>query len=315
MTKLIKTAVIGVGHLGRYHAQKYQALPSCELVALADNRPDSHAQLATDFNVPVYSDYRELFGKVEAVSIAAPTLLHHSIAHDCLSNNLHVLVEKPITATLSEANELIELAQQKNLILQVGHLERFNPAFVRIREQTLEPRFIEAHRLAQFTVRGTDVNVILDLMIHDIDLCCHLVDSPINRIEASGASVLTDGIDIANARLMFKNGCVANLTASRISEKRERKIRIFQRASCLSADLQNNQLKVYKAKTATLDSEAGIHSETIFLSSDDAILSEICDFLTTIQDGKRPIVGGEEGRHALDIAMQISQKVSEGFAA
>ena len=310
MPELIRTAVIGVGYLGRFHAQKYSALPQCELVAVVDTDTQQCQSIATELGVVGLSDYRDLFGKVDAVSIAVPTIYHYKTALDCLKNKLHVLVEKPITTTTDEAQALIQVAENNSLTLQTGHLERFNAAFVIAAKKISAPRFIEAHRLAPFTIRGTDVNVILDLMIHDIDLCCSLIDSEIHHIEASGTGVLTSGTDIANARLVFKNGAVANLTASRISDKRERKMRIFQQSSCLSVDFQNNQVKVYRAdQTDSHQAIPAINSEMISLDSSDAIKDEICDFIGAIQDNRQPQVSGKEGLKALDIALKISQKI------
>ena len=317
MSEIIRTAVIGVGYLGRFHAQKYKALPQCELVAVVDTNADQCQSVATELSTNSLSNYRDLFDQVDAVSIAVPTIHHYKTAVACLENKLHVLVEKPITTTTDEAQMLIQLAAKNEVVLQTGHLERFNAAFVAAKEKISTPRFIEAHRLAPFTIRGTDVNVILDLMIHDIDICCSLIDSDIHHIEASGTGVLTNGTDIANARLVFKNGAVANLTASRISDKRERKMRIFQQSSCLSVDFQNNQIKAYQADQSTdQQGTPTINSETISLDSSDAIKDEICDFLDAIQSNRQPQVCGKEGAKALDIALQISQKIksSTSFA-
>ncbi|MGC8733229.1 MAG: Gfo/Idh/MocA family protein, partial [Halothiobacillaceae bacterium] len=245
MSKL-QCAVIGTGYLGKFHADKYALLPECELVAVVDANPKTAASLAAKHGCRGLTDYRELLGKVDAVSIAVPTSLHFEVARDFLAAGIHVLVEKPITTTVEQADELIRLAREKNRVLMVGHLERFNPAILALDGVLDQPRFIESTRLAPFKPRATDVSVVLDLMIHDIDIILDIVDSPITHVEASGACVLTNDTDIANARLTFANGCVANVTASRISLKSERKMRLFQKDAYLSVDFQNRVLATHR---------------------------------------------------------------------
>src|SRR5258708_36217551 len=213
----IRTAVIGVGHFGRLHAEKYAGLSGSKLVAVADENPARAAEIAGAFGVDAVEDYRQLFGRVDAVSIAVPTAQHHPVARSCLEAGLHCLVEKPISESLPQADELIRLARERRLILQVGHLERFSAARAALEGKIQEPLFVECNRIAPFKPRGTDVSVILDLMIHDIDLILELVKAPIVELDAVGVPVLGDHEDIANARLVFANGCVANVTASRIS--------------------------------------------------------------------------------------------------
>ena len=304
----IRTAVIGVGYLGRFHAQKYAALPKSDLVAVADASEENANRVAEECNTTAVTDYKELFGKVDAVSIVVPTQLHHQVAKDCLENGIHVLLEKPITVTVEEADELIAIAKAKNLVLQVGHLERFNSAVIALNGVLETPQFIESHRLAPFNPRGADVNVILDLMIHDIDIIQNLVKSPIANIDANGVSVLTKEIDIANTRITFENGCVANVTASRVSTRPQRKMRIFQHDAYISIDFQDKIMSVHK--TGDKEMFPGIpeitSKESVFENSD-AILAEAEAFLKAITEGTDAPVTGEDGRQALATAIHISE--------
>src|SRR5215469_140526 len=234
----IRTAVIGVGYLGRFHAQKYAQAPGCELVAVVDTRAETRAEVAAELRVRALEDYRALIGEVDAVSVVTPTPAHFPLARDFLAAGVHVLVEKPITETAEEARELIALAARQQRVLHVGHLERFNAAILAAEPYLNAPRFVECHRLAPYRERGTDVNVVLDLMIHDIDIVQTIVGAPIVSIDAVGTPVFSEEIDIANARIRFANGCVANATASRVSLKTERKMRIFEDDAYLSLDLQ-----------------------------------------------------------------------------
>lgn len=306
MSKL-QCAVIGTGYLGKFHADKYAALPDCELVAVVDNRPQTAAAVAAQHGCQALTDYREMLGKVEAVSIAVPTSLHFAIARDFLAAGAHVLVEKPITTTVEEADALIQLARENDRVLMVGHLERFNPAILALEGRLDQPRFIESTRLAPFKPRATDVSVVLDLMIHDIDIILDMVDSEISHIEASGASVLTDDIDIANARINFANGCVANVTASRISLKTERKMRIFQQNAYLSVDFQNRVLAVHRRGEGEMyPGVPDILSEEQVFESGDALMEEIRHFTDCALHGYTPRVPGEAGRRALATAEQIT---------
>jgi predicted dehydrogenase len=244
----IRTAVIGVGYLGRFHAQKYAQAPACELVAVVDERAEARAAVAAELATRALSDYREILTAVDAVSVVTPTPTHFAIARDFLAAGAHVLVEKPITETAAEARELIALAARAGRILQVGHLERFNAAILAAEPHLKSPRFIECHRLAPYRERGTDVNVVLDLMIHDIDLVQTIVGAPITGIDAVGTPVFSQEIDIANARIRFANGCIANATASRVSLKTERKMRIFEDDAYLSLDLQQKILTLIKKR-------------------------------------------------------------------
>jgi predicted dehydrogenase len=309
--KKIKCAVIGTGYLGKFHAQKYASLPDCELVAVVDINEATAKEIAGQHGAQALADYKPLLGEVDAVSIVVPTTLHHKVSKDFLEHGAHVLVEKPITVTVEEADELIAIAKAKNLILQVGHLERFNPAVLGLDNEE-KPLFIESHRLSPFNPRANDVSVVLDLMIHDIDIILALVDSEVERIDASGTPVLTQGTDIANARLMFKNGCVANVTASRISMKMERKMRMFRPRSYVSVDFQNRVLT--KHRTGSKEMFPGIpeiETEESVFESGDALLEEIKHFINCIHTGENPLVSGEAGKRALETAIQITRLLGD----
>ncbi|KGP63461.1 UDP-N-acetyl-D-glucosamine dehydrogenase [Legionella norrlandica] len=311
----IRCAVIGVGYLGRFHAQKYQLLPNAELVAVCDINSTACETVARELNVPAYSNYRDLFGHVDAVSIAATTNKHFEIAKLCLQQGIHVLIEKPITETVSQAEELIQLAKQHQAKLQVGHLERFNSARIALDEYLHTPLFIESQRLAPFNPRGTDVNVVLDLMIHDIDLIQNIVKSPIQSILAYGTPVLTKAIDIANAQITFANHCVANISASRVSFKTERKTRIFQENSYISVDYHNKQFAIFKKGSGEMfPGVPDIIKEQKEFEKGDALLEEIKAFLRCIESDTVPIVTGEEGREALKTAEQVTQLIYNNLA-
>lgn len=306
MSKL-QCAVIGTGYLGKFHADKYAALPECELAAIVDVNPEAAAAIAAKHGCRRLTDYRELLGKVDAVSIAVPTSLHFEVARYFLAAGSHVLVEKPITTTVEQADELIRLAREKNRVLMVGHLERFNPAIIALEGRLNQPSFIESTRLAPFKPRATDVSVVLDLMIHDIDIILDIVDSPITHIEASGACVLTSDTDIANARLTFANGCVANVTASRISLKSERKMRLFQKDAYLSVDFQNRVLTTHRRGEGEMfPGVPEILSDESRFEGGDALLEEIRHFVDCAIHGRTPRVPGEAGRRALAAAEDIS---------
>ncbi len=306
--------MIGAGYLGRFHAQKYQLLPKAELIAVCDVNPEVSKTVARELNVAAFSDYRELFGTVDAVSIAATTNQHYAIAKACIEQGIHVLIEKPITETVAQAEELIALANQYNVKLQVGHLERFNSARMALDEYLHKPLFIESERLAPFNPRGTDVNVILDLMIHDIDIIQNMVHSPIVSIEAQGTPVLTQAIDIANARITFANHCVANVTASRISFKTERKMRIFQEDSYISIDYHKKQLALFKKGNGEMfPGIPDITSVQKEFANGDALLEEIRAFLNSIDKNTTPLVTGEEGKYALETAEKITALINNNL--
>jgi predicted dehydrogenase len=307
----IRAAVIGTGYLGRFHAQKYASEPACALVAVADTRAEAREALARELNTRGVADHRELLGQVDAVSIVTTTPAHHSIARDFLEAGAHVLVEKPITETPEQARDLIALAARKGLILQVGHLERFNPAIVAAEGRLERARFIECQRLAPFKERGTDVNVVLDLMIHDIDIVQSIVGRPIESIDAVGTPVFSGAVDIANARIRFAGGCVANVTASRVSLKTERKLRVFRDDAYLSIDLQQRILTtITKRSTPLAAGELPVNIEEQSFEQGDALRAEIRSFLDCIAKGRPPVVDGEAGLRALETAIRITEMLA-----
>lgn len=300
--------MVGAGYLGRFHAQKYASERGCRLVAVADPRPEAREALAVELGTTAVADHRELLGKVDAVSVVTTTPAHFAIARDFLEAGAHVLVEKPITETVAQARELITIAARCGRILQVGHLERFNPAIVAAESELTGARFIECQRLAPFKERGTDVNVVLDLMIHDIDIVQSIVGRPIESIDAVGTPVFSGAVDIANARLRFEGGCVANVTASRVSLKMERKLRVFRDDAYLSIDLQQRILTVIR-KQATPPAPGGLPvaiDERSF-EQGDALRAEIRSFLDCIATGRAPVVSGEDGLRALETAIRITR--------
>ncbi|ARM32184.1 Gfo/Idh/MocA family oxidoreductase [Legionella longbeachae] len=307
----IRCAVIGVGYLGRFHAQKYQLLSNAELVAVCDLDQKTLEAVSSELQVPGYTNYHDLFDKVDAVSISATTNKHYEIAKSFLERGIHTLIEKPITETISQAAELIQLAKKHHAKLQVGHLERFNSARLALDEYLENPLFIDSQRLAPYNPRGADVNVILDVMIHDIDLIQNMVNSPIISISAQGAPVLTDSIDIANARITFANHCVANLTASRISFKTERTTRIFQQNTYLSIDYQNKKFAVFKKGNGELfPGIPDITHEQKEFTKGDALFEEIKAFIKCIEEDSIPLVTGEDGLRALETAEKITSLIN-----
>ena len=315
----MRTAVVGVGYLGRFHAQKYASLPNSNLIGVADSSAAARDALATELGTEAVADYRALLGKVEAVSIVTPTPTHHAIAKEFLEAGAHVLLEKPMTVTVAQAEDLIRIARRKKLVLQIGHLERFNAAVQALQPIMGVPRFIESARLAPFKVRGTEVDVVLDLMIHDIDLILSIVRSPVVAVDAIGSSVFSKEIDIANARLRFANGCVANATASRVSLKTERKLRMFQDDAYVSVDLHQKVLTVIrKGAGVGLDGMPQVAIEENNFEQGDALMSEIEAFLQAAESGTEPPVSGEDGLAALRMAISITEQVESSrrqFAA
>jgi predicted dehydrogenase len=309
---MINVAVVGVGYLGRFHAQKYAALPNARLIAVCDPDTERARMVAQENHTQAITDYRQLIGKVDAVSIATPTPYHFAIGEFFLMHGVHVLMEKPITRTIEEADRLIELAETNHLILQTGHLERFNNAVTAVRPYLHAPRFIESTRLAPFKLRGTDVNVILDLMIHDIDLIQSMVDADIENIDASGAIVLSQSIDIANVRIKFTNGCVANVTASRISLRPERTLRIFQSNNYLVIDLTHKRVALYKKDNVEIHPGIPRMTREMFrFEKGDALHDQIKSFLYCIETNTKPEVCGLAGKKALETAMRITDIVHQ----
>ncbi len=304
----IPVAVVGAGYAGRLHAEKYAASARSRLVGVADIDESRALKIGAELGVRAFVDYRELFEQVRCVSVAVPTMMHYKVAADFLGEGIDVLVEKPIAGTIEEGRQLVSLALKKNCVLQVGHLERFNPAIRKLESVIREPKFVECHRLAPFVERGTDVDVVLDLMIHDIDVIASVVHSPARRVEAVGVAVLTDKPDIANARITFANGCIANVTSSRVSIKRERKIRIFQPDAYISIDYDLRRAQIYRRPEKGAKWQ-DIRGELIEIRDGDALADEIESFLECVQNRTAPLVSGEEGVRALEIASRISEQL------
>jgi len=308
----IRTAVVGVGYLGRFHAQKHASLGDAELVAVCDRDPETAEQVAGDLGVTAVTDPEALLGHIDAVSIAVPTEDHYPVTRLFLENGVHTLVEKPITTTVEQAAELSALARSRSLVLQVGHLERFNAAFREVGERLRAPLFVESHRIAPFKPRGTDVSVVLDLMIHDIDIILSLVHSPVERVDANGVAVLSDAIDIANARLQFESGCVANITASRVSTKTERKIRFFEHDAYLVVDFQERKLSMHRKQDGEVDDGVPrIASAERVFDGDDALMAETEAFVRAVRDRAEPLVTGEDGHRALAVASRIGALITQ----
>jgi predicted dehydrogenase len=306
--KKIKIGVVGIGHLGNYHLQKYRNLENCEIVAVADPIIEKAQKAAALYGCPAFSSHRDMLDKVNAVSIAVPTGDHHKVAKDFLAAGIDVLIEKPICSTLEEADELIDLAQKKELILQVGFVERFNPAIMALEKVIEKPMFIESHRLHPFFERGTDVDVILDLMIHDLDIILKFVNSPLTNVEAVGIPVLSSKIYIANVRLTFASGCVANITASRISAKTMQKIRLFGIEGYHSVDCQKREI-LSLGKRKNDGGQVEIYQNNVEVGSHDPLEEEIRSFVDAVVDRTRPLVSGEDARKSLALAIDIIQKM------
>jgi predicted dehydrogenase len=313
----LRTAVIGVGHFGRFHAEKYARSPSSTLVAIVDQDRGRAEDVARRLGAEALSDYRTLFGKVDAVSIAVPTGAHFEVAQACLEHGVHVLIEKPITETLDQADMLIALAERKGLVLQVGHLQRFFLERINVSRFIDRPLYIESTRIAPFKPRGTDVGVTLDLMIHDIDLILAMVKADVVSVDAVGAPVVSSEEDIANTRLRFANGCVATVTASRVSLKTERKMRIFQRESYISIDLHGRKLVSMRKGSGKswFPGLPPIAREEHSFSEGDDLQAEVDSFLEACAGGHAPLVTGRDGRRALETAMRITGSLRESLIA
>jgi predicted dehydrogenase len=317
--------VVGIGHLGSLHAKMLAEMPSAQLGGLHDINATKASIMANELKTQSHSSIEEMFSRVEAVTIATPTRFHHEIARRAIEAGKHVFIEKPITQTPAEAQELIDLARKHKVKIQVGHIERFNPALLALEKYDLQPMFVESHRLAQFNPRGTDVAVVLDLMIHDIDIIISLVKSPIDRIEANGVAVVSDNVDIANARLQFRSGCVANVTASRISQKKMRKMRLFQRDAYISIDFSDGVAEVFRLvdendstpNTMMLgEIEQGTRRGKIIYEQPEvkeinALKYELESFIHSIQNDIEPMVTAEDGKQALEVAHAIMGRISE----
>jgi predicted dehydrogenase len=309
----MKVGVIGVGYLGKYHTQKYKNIKDVELVGVADVDLPTAEAIAKENGCKAFHDYRELLKEVDAVSVVVPTIYHHDVALECIAAGVDMLMEKPITTTVEEADNIIAKAEEKNLILQVGHLERFNPAVEAMMPFLTVPVFIESQRISTFKNRALDVDVILDLMIHDIDIILNIIKSPLETIHTVGAPVVTDFTDIANARLIFENGATANVTVSRISRTNTRRMRIFQPGSFINVDFANRKVMTMALKKGEFQ-ENGMPKQDIVVNSfpeGDALNAEILHFVKNVRERTTPLVSGYEGRRALDVAMQVIQQIKD----
>lgn len=319
----IRVGVIGVGHLGRFHTLNYAQIPELELVGVTDLDTEKAAHVAEEGRCEAFGEIDALLDSVDAVSVVVPTDHHFSVGKHVLEREIHCLIEKPITETVDQAQELIHLAEEKGVVLQVGHVERFNPAVRGLESMELKPRFIESHRLAPFNPRGTEVAVVLDLMIHDIDIILSLVKSPVQSVDASGVAVVSESVDIANARIRFENGCVANLTASRISQKKMRKMRLFQKDTYISVDFLQKFSGIYelterKAGRDMVMGEIGVgdrKKQIVYLRPDvpeeGGLRVELEAFVRTVAGQHPPAVTGQEGKEALAVAIQVLEQIQK----
>ena len=305
----IKVAVVGIGYLGEFHAEKYKSNKNADLIALVDADSRRREEVSGKLGIKSYDNYKDVVDKVDAVSIVVPTDMHYEVADYFIKNNKHILIEKPFVSNVAEAEKLEEKARDKDIILQIGHLERFNKPFSKLKDKVNNPLFIECNRISPFKIRGTEVNVVMDLMIHDLDIVMSLNKSNIKSVKASGASVLTDTTDIANARVEFENGCVCNLSASRISDKIERKMRVFQKNSYYSLDYQACKLDSYKK--IVIEENKKIEKTRDTFSENDPLNEEIKSFINCIRENKKPLVDAVDGIKALKYALTISNLIKK----
>ncbi|HLD29647.1 MAG TPA: Gfo/Idh/MocA family oxidoreductase [bacterium] len=307
----LKTAVLGVGKLGQHHARIYGELERSELVAVVDTDEKTGSKIARNLGVPYVKNYEEIISRVEAVSIVTPTPTHYEIAKRLLEKGLHVFVEKPICRDLNQALELERISREKNLILQVGHIERYNPAVQTALHYIEEPRYIEAHRLGPYDPRVSQTDVVLDLMIHDLDIILFLVNSQVVNFDATGARILSPTLDIACAYLRFANGCYVNVISSRVTLEKFRKIRIFQKNSYISLDYAKPSLKIYKKKKEKVESLMDISRMRPRLPKIEPLKEELRDFLNAVEEKRKPLVGAQEATNALGLALRILKKIEE----
>ena len=322
----VRVGVIGVGHLGSLHAKMLADIPGAVLAGVFDLDPERAREVASQCRTGAAASVAELLGRTDAVTIATSTSAHYAVAMEALAGGRHVFLEKPITQSIDEADRLCRAAAERGLCLQVGHIERFNPAILALEHYAIAPMFVESHRLAQFNPRGTDVTVVLDLMIHDIDLILSFVKSPVRAVEANGVAVVSESVDIANARLQFENGCVANVTASRISQRKMRKMRLFQKNAYLSIDFSEGTAEVFRLvgenepdKKGTMmlgEIGSGAHKRRIVFEQPpvkevNALRLELELFVECVASGTPPVVSGEDGRHALEVANEIIKKIDQ----
>jgi len=307
----LRVAAIGVGHLGRHHARILSSLPGATLVGVVDIKADRAAEIAAAFHTRPFTDYHDLLGQVDAVSIAVPTQAHFEVAAAFVEQGIPVLVEKPLARSVEEADGLIAMAAKSGAVLAVGHTERFNPAVVVASRHLQDPRFIEVHRLGTFPERSLDIDVVFDLMIHDLDIVLSIVPAAVASIEAVGVPVLTGRVDIANARLRFENGCIANITASRISRDRVRKIRFFQPDAYLSIDYAAQEVEMYRLVRGA-DVRPGIEGGKLEVPREEPLVRELSDFLGAVREHRPPLVPGQDGRRALELAQRITDRMAAG---
>ncbi len=305
----MNVGVIGVGHLGQHHARIYANLPETVLAGVVDLDRGRGENIASRHDVPFFDSYQDLLPRVDAVTVAVPTSAHYPVVRDCLEAGVHVLVEKPIAVTLQEAQGLVDCAHQHGLVLQVGHSERFNPIMLAVRPYIKGPGFIECHRLSPFGERGTDVDVVLDLMIHDLDMILSFSPGQVEDVRAAGVPVLSPNIDIANARIQFSSGCVVNLTSSRVSTTRMRKIRIFQRESYISADYQSREGVIFRREMQTGE-KPSLHAEPIQGGDEEPLHLQLESFAHAIKTQTKPLVSGSDGMAALDLAHQVLNSIN-----
>ena len=310
----LKVGVIGVGHLGEYHVQKYKAMSNVNLVGVVDNEPDRADEIARRYDVKAYDGHEKILEKVDAVSLAVPTEMHFEVAKDILSKGIHLLIEKPITYELDPADTMVNMAKEKGLVFQVGLVERFNPAVVKMESLLDRPVFIESHRMNEFTIRGIDVDVVLDLMIHDLDVILHNVQSEVKEVHAVGMSVITGKTDIANARIVFEDGTMANLTASRVSSKTLRKIRVFQPNAYISVNCLKRKISIIglNVEVKDLNDFPQLTPDTIEFPDRDPLADEIASFVNAVINGSEPVVSGDDGRKVLQVALGIIGQIERG---
>lgn len=312
MADEISVAVVGTGYFGRFHVEHYARNKRAKLVAVVDTNEERARAVAAEFGAEPAFDYRSILGKVDAASVAVPTPLHYEIARDLMQSGMHVLVEKPIADSVGSANALTSLAEQRKVVLQVGHIERFSSAYRTLAKVISKPLYFESYRISPWKNRGVEVDVILDLMIHDIDMIIGLVDSPVSKVDAVGTPVLGRRIDLANARINFESGCIANVTASRVSYKTERKMRVFGRNHYLSCDLGEGRIAGYRLRgDPAVMGLAAIESENYHVEKQDSLANEIDAFLDCIATGSKPLVDGHAGCEALRVASMINDSIEE----
>lgn len=309
MTATLRVGVVGVGYLGKFHARIYAAMPGVELVGVVDADAATAERIAKEYGCKSFTRAGDLLGKVDAVSIVVPTIYHLDVARPFLEHGVHMLMEKPLAATYEDAKAIVEMAERNKVIFQVGHLERYNAGFMALAKSVKEPRFIEAHRLGTFVERATDVDVVTDLMIHDIDIVMSLVNSPIREITAIGVPVLTEHADIANARMEFENGAVANVTASRVSNKKQRRIRVFGRHSYHALDFGDSQVEVAHAVPNPNGGRPEISVEKLTIEPKQPLDAELADFIDCVRHQRAPLVGGRTGLEALRVALLVKEKI------